>query len=158
MDEWLRKHREVNISRRVTNYIDPFPLEYRELVTAEGYAPDQEKLIDDYLLHNPTRNRALDMLPMFCHLDNEKLRAIVDDPRVKPRPTLHYRIPDCRVDNYDWSLTVAWRDYLQLDELARDSKRLDEVCAAYQKSLTPSPENKIKWHEQLASFLIPELL
>jgi hypothetical protein len=33
--------------------------------------PDLDTLIDDYLEYNPTRNRALDFLPLFLHLDED---------------------------------------------------------------------------------------
>ena len=56
---------EVDLSRRITSYIDPFPDEYVE-VLLDGPAPQSlESLVDTYLDFNPTRNRALDMLPLF---------------------------------------------------------------------------------------------
>ncbi|OBX33760.1 putative amidoligase enzyme [Halomonas elongata] len=35
------------------------------------YQPDLRTLIDDYLEYNPTRNRELDLLPLFAYLDPE---------------------------------------------------------------------------------------
>jgi hypothetical protein len=78
---------DINLTRRITSYIDPFPIEYVRKVIAPAYRPDLGTLIDDYLEHNPTRNRALDLLPLFLHLDEERVRAITDDPLIKPRPT-----------------------------------------------------------------------
>lgn len=157
--EWLKDRSEIDMSRRVTPYIDPFEKDYIRLVTAEGYSPDMDQLIDDYLEHNPTRNRALDMLPLFCHIDEERLRAKVDDDRVKPRPALHYRLPNCQIDESGWGLIRPWRDWLQVEALAGDPRRLEAVCRGYRKYLAnPASGLFSDWGEASARWLLPELL
>ncbi|MDX1496125.1 MAG: amidoligase family protein [Salinisphaeraceae bacterium] len=157
--EWLKDRSDVDLSRRVTPYIDPFEKDYIRLVTAENYAPDMDQLIDDYLEHNPTRNRALDMLPLFCHIDEPRVRAKVDDDRVKPRPALHYRLPNCQIDEKDWGLIRPWKDWLQIEALAADPKRLDAVCRGYRKYLAnPTSGLFSDWGEASARWLLPELL
>ena len=61
----------VDLSRKIAPYIRAFPGGYARLILEESYAPDRQRLIRDYLLHNPTRNRPLDMLPLFAHLKKE---------------------------------------------------------------------------------------
>ncbi len=157
--EWLRERSKVDLSRRVTPYIDPFEKDYIRLVVGEDYAPDLDQLIDDYLKHNPTRNRALDMLPLFCHIDEERLRAVVKDDRVKPRPALHYRLPNCQIDEADWGLIRAWRDWLQIEALASDPRRLDAVCRGYRKYLQNPTSGLFKdWSKTCTRWLLPELL
>lgn len=133
--EWLRERSRVDLLRRLTVYIDPFPLEYVRQVIDPGYWPDTTALIDDYLQENPTRNRALDMLPVFAHIDEDRVRARVDDPRIKPRPALHYRLPNCEIDVPGWGIGPAWRDWLQVERLAADRARLDAVCERYREYL-----------------------
>lgn len=129
--DWLMQRSKVDMTRRLSGFSAAFPGSYVAKVVATDYWPDQDALIDDYLAENPTRNRALDMLPLFLHLDKDRLRAVVDDPRVKPRPTLHYRLPNCEIDQPDWGVHLAWNDWLKVELLACDESRLNEVCAAY---------------------------
>lgn len=129
--DWLFARANINFTRRLTSYVDPFPVDYIRLVTAADYAPDLAGLIDDYLRHNPTRNRALDLLPLFAHLDPARVAAVTDDPLIKPRPAFHYRLPDCEIDRPGWGIAAAWNDWLQVERLAADPARLAGCCADY---------------------------
>ena len=129
--EWLVVHERVDWKRRVTPHINPFPKPYLRLVLAPGYAPGMRTLIDDYLRLNPERNRSLDLLPLFCHVDEPRVRQAVDDPRIKPRPTFHYRLPNCEIDIPGWSVMAAWRRWLLVEALAADPPRLEQVRAAF---------------------------
>lgn len=128
---WLLKRADINITRRLTNYIDPFPGAYLQLVLARDYWPDQAQLIDDYLQHNPTRNRALDLLPLFMHLDPERVQRITRDPLIKARPTFHYRLPDSEIGQPDWGFHQAWNDWVEVEWLASDTERLRDCCEAF---------------------------
>lgn len=157
--DWLRARSKVDLSRRVTPYIDPFEKDYVKLVVSDGYEPGMEQLIDDYLAHNPTRNRALDMLPLFAHIDEERVRATVDDDRIKPRPALHYRLPNCQIDEPDWGLIRPWRDWLQIEALAFDGRRLDAMCRGYRKYLqNPASTMFRDWSIASGRWVLPELL
>lgn len=46
-------------------------------VVAADYAPNLDRPIDGYLEDTATRNRALDVLPLFLHLDPGWVRAVV---------------------------------------------------------------------------------
>lgn len=129
--EWLRERSRVDLLRRLTVYVDPFPAEYVRKVVDPDYHPDLAALIDDYLQDNATRNRALDLLPLFSFLDEARVGAAVPDPRVKARPTLHYRLPNCEIDRPGWGVRQAWQDWLQVEHLASDPARLEEVCVRY---------------------------
>ncbi len=129
--EWLYQRADIDMSRRVTSYIDPFPTEYVRKVVDPGYAPDLATLIDDYLEDNPTRNRALDLLPLFAFLDHARVRGSVDDVLIKARPTFHYRLPDCDIHVPGWGLHLAWNDWVAVERLAADPARLLACCAAY---------------------------
>ncbi|MCK5769872.1 amidoligase family protein [Algiphilus sp.] len=128
---WLRERCHPDISRRLSPYIEPYPLAYARHILQPGYAPDQDQLIDDYLTHNPTRNRSLDMLPVFALLDEARVQAVADDDRIKSRPALHYRLPNCQIDEPDWRWREIWRDWLQVEHLAGDDARRQEMAAAF---------------------------
>jgi hypothetical protein len=156
--DWLRERSKVNLSRRITPYIDPFEKPYIRLLLREDYSPTQAQLIDDYLRHNPTRNRALDLLPLFAHLDEQRVRSAVDDSRIKSRPTLHYRLPNCEIDDPNWSLAQPWRDWLQVEALACDPPRLQHVTRQYREHLSGLAGGLFgDWAEASAGYLLPEL-
>lgn len=128
---WLSERHEVDLTRRLTPYIDPFGRDFAARVLEDGYSPSIGGLIDDYLEHNPTRNRPLDLLPLFAHLDEDRLSERVDDQRVAARPAYHYRLPSCRVDQAEWSLAQEWNLWVTVERLAADPPRLDDMRRAY---------------------------
>lgn len=129
--DWIKTRADINITRRLTSYVDPFPKEYVRKVISADYWPPINDLIDDYLRDNPTRNRALDMLPLFKHIDEKRVLAKAGDELIKERPTFHYRLPDCLIDQPGWGLHVSWKDWLQVEHLANDRPRLQACCEAY---------------------------
>ena len=91
---WLREEIKVDITREVLPHANPFPKEYARKVLDLRYQPDLDTFIDDYLADNPTRNRELDLLPLFAHLRPEHPHALLHGQLTKPRPTFHYRLPN----------------------------------------------------------------
>ena len=152
--DWIKEQAAVDLTRRLMPYIDPFPARYVRRVVDPDYWPEREALIDDYLADNPTRNRALDLLPLFAHVDPARVRRGVDDPRVKARPALHYRLPNCEIDRPDFSVVPAWRDWLQVEELVADEDRLRRLCAAYTEFLASPLERAFQsWAAELSQWL-----
>jgi hypothetical protein len=133
--EWLQTRADIDLARRATSYVDPFPGDFVRKVIAPDYWPEMADLIDDYLADNPTRNRALDLLPLFLHLDEARVRRVTDDPLIKSRPALHYRLPDCDIHLPDWGLAQAWNDWVEVERLAADGERLRGCCKAYARFL-----------------------
>lgn len=133
LEDWLRMVSGRDISRRLLYFANPFPRRYARAVLARGYDPDWPAFIEDYLEDNPTRNRDLDLLPLFAHVDRERLERHLQDPRVKARPTYHYRVPDSRIDEPDWSLTLEWNRWVLVEELAEDADHLEDMRQAFLK-------------------------
>lgn len=131
LSDWLVQRVNVDLTRRVSSYIDPFPKAYIRKVVSPAYQPTLEDLIDDYLVFNPTRNRSLDLMPLFLHLDPARVRAVTDDPLIKPRPALHYRLPNSNIHWPGWSIGMDWDDWCQVEFLAADQQRLDKCRVAY---------------------------
>lgn len=154
LEDWLRERAQVDLTRRLTFFADPFPKGYVRRTVAPGYSPNRAKLIDDYLAANPTRNRALDLLPLFVHLDEARVRARVQDERVKPRPALHYRLPNSEIDRPDWDLGVPWNDWLVVERLASDPARLMRLCHRYSDHLSaPLEQLGTDWSRQCNAWL-----
>jgi len=134
--DWIVDEEKIDFVRRLTTYIKHFRRDYIQLVVDENYRPDLATFIDDYLEENPTRNRSMDFLPLFAYLDEARVRAQLDDPRIKSRPTLHYRLPNCDIDSPQWNLDKPWREWLQVERLANDPDRLADICLRYRRALS----------------------
>ena len=133
LSPWLRAVMSLDVTRRLVAFADPFPESYVRLVTDGGYAPGLDRLIDDYLDANPTRNRELDLLPLFAWLDEARVRAKVDDARVSPRPTFHYRLPDADLGEVDWSIRLEWNRWLAVERLAEAPELLADMGEAWRR-------------------------
>jgi hypothetical protein len=131
MSPLLRRRIGVDVMRRILPYVDPFPLDYAHKILADDYAPDMDALIDDYIELNPTRNRELDMLPLFKHLDEDRVMAALDDPLIKSRPTYHYRLPDTRFSKPGWGAVEEWNRWIIVERLADDPARRQKLAEAF---------------------------
>lgn len=127
--DWLKERAEVDISRRISPYVQPYPEDYVVHVLQPDYQPDITTLIDDFLKFTPTRNRPLDLLPLFAHIDKERVMAApVEKSLIKARPAFHYRLPNCLIDESDWNLAQAWNDWVEVERLAADQAALSAAC------------------------------
>lgn len=133
--DWIVEQDQIDLTRKLTNYIKHFNKDYIQSVIDWQYQPSIEQFIDDYIQANPTRNRSMDMLPLFAYLDEPRVRDQLDDPRIKSRPTLHYRLPNCDIDNPHWNFDKPWSDWLQVERLANNSDKLQRMCQQYAQYL-----------------------
>lgn len=135
LHEWLVETGRVDFTRRALPYIRSFPEQYRRLAADPAYAPDLDVLVADYLRFSPTRNRPLDMLPLFCLTHEPVVRAALrgNEP-VKPRPTFHFRLPNCRVDEPDWTVAEEWNRWVVVERLAEDEERLTAMSREFLKT------------------------
>ncbi|MDX1598687.1 MAG: amidoligase family protein [Marinobacter sp.] len=139
--DWLKSRHQIDISRKFTSYIEPWSSPYIDLLVNDNYAPDTEQLMRDYLRFNPTRNKALDLLPLFADLDESVLAEYVMDERIKSRPTLHYRLPDCDIDNPGWHFSSVWNDWVVLEQIANNAEDLAELREQFRMSRKLSLRN-----------------
>ncbi|MBX3020893.1 MAG: amidoligase family protein [Bdellovibrionales bacterium] len=130
--DWLFVESDVTLTRRVAPYIHRFPNEYVDMVLNPSYRPDLDELMTDYLTMNPTRNRPLDMLPLFAHINPHKVFSYaVERDLVKSRPTFHYRLPNSQVDDPEWSVAADWNKWVEIERLACDPLRMREMSHDY---------------------------
>ncbi len=134
--ESLKASHEIDMTRRITPFITPFPRDYLKLVLDPTYEPDEAQLISDYLKFNPTRNRALDLLPLFAHMNEKLVRRKLPSEKINARPTLHYRLPNSRVDDREWSISREWQVYLEIENLVNDANDLARRVRAVQDQKT----------------------
>jgi len=127
---WLVEAHEVDASRKISPYIDLYPETYVKRVLCAS-EPGMEEIFDAYLEYNASRNRALDLLPLLAEIDEDRVRRAVDDPKIKARPTFHYRLPNCDIERSDWSLTSSWNTWWVVEQLAHRPEDLGELSAAF---------------------------
>ncbi len=152
---WLYEESDISIARKVAPFIHEFPEDYVSLVLNPAYEPKLGRLIDDYLLSNPTRNRPLDMLPLFAEIDRERVFAApVEKELVKPRPTFHYRLPNSMVDDPDWTIASDWNKWVEIERLAAEPARLREMSEDYFSTLNESLLfTRSRWAEKTRHWL-----
>lgn len=127
---WLVKAHEVNTTRKISPYIDLYPEKYiKQLLSRTN--PDMETIFCDYLEYNATRNRALDLLPLLAEIDEVRVRGCIDDPKIKARPTFHYRMPNCNIEHENWYLAQSWNIWWVVEQLASRPDHLNELSAAF---------------------------
>ncbi len=129
-EDALRAEAHIDLARRALPFVAPYP---RALVDAlaRGGIADMAGLIDLYLRHAPSRNHALDMLALFSHLDPVRVGRVMDLEPISARPTFHYRLPDCRIDEDDWSLALEWNRWILIERIAANPALLERLAVAW---------------------------
>jgi hypothetical protein len=136
LEAWLVEAIDVDLSRRIAPYIRPFPPAYRRIVLDPEYEPTWEVFVAHYVEHNPTRNRPLDLVPLIVHATGKDLSVAVKEwALVKPRPTFHYRLPNCEIHQPGWTPALDWNRWVLVERLAQSRELLHELGADYVATL-----------------------
>jgi hypothetical protein len=128
---WLIEELDIDISRRISPFIDHFPDRYVEMVLSPSYQPTVDHLISDYLQFSSTRNRPLDMMPIFAMLDEDQVSDALGDEKNSPRPTFHYRLPNSRIEDPGWTFRDEWNRWLEVEKLAANQEMLRKLSELY---------------------------
>ncbi|WP_144391868.1 amidoligase family protein [Pleionea sediminis] len=131
--DWIYAKEKIDVVRKITPYIDHFGKDYILKVVNPEYSPNKETFIKDYLEFNPTRNRSLDWLPLFAHFDKEWIKGLKEEALIKSRPTLHYRLPNCDIDNTQWNLQEPWSYWLKVEALANQPDKLEHLMEEFRE-------------------------
>lgn len=136
LNDWLRRESRPRRLAHRLGFGRNYPSAYMRRVVAADYWPDLDGLMDDYLAANPTRNRDLDLLPLFLHFDERRVRAKLPDEKIGKRAVLHYRLPTARVSQPGWSIVPDWNRWVAVERLAADRSRLEMLAATYRAAAT----------------------
>ena len=96
----------------------PYPRRYVDRLRSADAGQSIAEFTDDYLAFNPTRRRALDLLPLLLHLDAPRIRAALPREKIAARPVYHWRLPVARVERPGWTVLDDWNDWIELDAAA----------------------------------------
>lgn len=153
LQDYLVDAHAIDLSRKLLPYVDLYDESYiRTVLDYED--PDTDKLIQDYIEFNPTRNRALDMLPIFSTIDETFIQSKLDDPRIQARPAFHYRMPNCRIEDPSWNFETDWRIWCLVDVIANDRDSLSFLASEYSKWLDGQhASNGSNWAEFIKDWM-----
>jgi len=128
---WLLEKMNIDISRKISPFVDPFPAKFTAKILDVAYEPSKKQLIDDYLEYNPTRNRPLDLLPIIGMLNKQKVNRILESEKNTPRPAFHYRMPNSRIEDSQWTFTEEWNYWSVIENLAYEDEMLKKLSRLY---------------------------
>jgi len=131
IEDWLRTDDPIDESRRLLPFTDPYPTDFVRALIEAGPGATREHVTGLYLEHTPSRNRGLDMLPVFAQFEPDRIAAAISD-KTSARPTFHFRLPDCRIDEAGWSIADEWRRWLTVERVAADAALLDRLARAWE--------------------------
>lgn len=149
--DWLFDINRVDPMRRVTPYINTYPSAYLDLIFQYSQDITRKKMIEEYMEHNATRNRALDMLPLWKHLDEDIFQQFeLKDTLTQARPTFHYRLPNCEIEKKGWYLSESWNIWCVVEYIAANEDVLGNLINYRQQSREKSflIDDK-QWHSEL---------
>jgi hypothetical protein len=131
LEPWLRQQ-TLAADGRPRLLPASYPGSFVRRVLSPDYRPDLGGFIEDYLAANPTRDRALDLLPALLNLAPERVRDPLRYEKIKGRPVFHYRLPRAHVARPGWSIAPDWNRWVAVERLAADPDRLGGLIRAFQ--------------------------
>ena len=155
LQDWIKEETQVDFTRRITPYINPFPEAFINLALDLDYDPNLDQLLADYLHYNPTRNRPLDLTPILACLDKDQVMQSVQEPDlIKKRPAFHFRLPNCLIDQPSWTIAQEWNLWVTVETLAADPDKIAAMSADYLATRDPLVEFFLKdWPQRVRRWL-----
>ncbi|SDI90243.1 amidoligase family protein [Alloyangia pacifica] len=145
LEDYLKRAAGTDFSRRVMTWVAPYPRALVDRLAAEAPPATMTELIDTYLQLSPSRNHGLDMLCIFAQIDEARVAAAVDMELVSARPTFHWRLPDCRIDEDGWTLAQEWNRWVLVERVAEDTDLLRRLCAAWRDHRDSITSIRMDW-------------
>lgn len=153
IEDWLRAALPIDETRRILPFTAPYPTGFVRALLMLDPAADLDRLIALYVGHNATRNRGLDMLPLFAHLAPKTLPPALLASTAR-RPTFHFRLPDCRIDEPGWSLAQGWRRWVLVEQVASDSRLMRALARVWQDAHGPVTLSRHTWAQRAGDILL----
>ncbi|MDB5508449.1 MAG: hypothetical protein JWL93_918 [Hyphomicrobiales bacterium] len=136
LDTWMRADITRGDRRLAAQLAAPFPAAYRDALEQGPADQSQAEFVDLYLAHNPTRRRALDLLPLLLHLDPERVRARLPFEKIAPRPVFHWRLPVAHVGRPHWGVMEDWGRWLAIEA---EAARIEAAGTTAEARLVTTP-------------------
>jgi len=152
IEDWMRKAEPIDLSRQVLPFTDPYPTDLVQAFCEEGIV-DPDRAMELYLEHAPSRNYGLDMLPIFAWLNEDRVRDALGDDPTSARPTFHFRLPDCRIDEKNWTLRSEWERWLLVEQVAADRDLMSKLMKDWDDQHGSITLRRSPWAERCGEIL-----
>ncbi len=117
----------VERTRRWLPFVDPWPSAFVDALCVGAVTLPLQRA--NYARHVASRNHGLDLLPLFKDMDAETYGALFPAlSDIKGRPAFHFRLPDSRVDEPDWTLAKEWKAWLLVERVAANEALLSRLA------------------------------
>ncbi|MEO0386595.1 MAG: amidoligase family protein [Pseudomonadota bacterium] len=153
LEDYLRHAAPLDWSRRVLPFTGTYP---DALVDALAAARPRTTgaLLDLYTAFTVSRNHGLDMLPAFAAIKPDVVWSrLPGDTPVKARPAYHFRLPDSRIDEPDWSVTAEWNRWVWVEEVASQDALMETLCDARMAWTNTAHLSRGRWAEVVGQHL-----
>lgn len=132
MEDWMRGRIAIDYSRRILPFVDPYPASLVDRLCDPEIDWTLERLTGVYLSEAASRNHALDALPILKEADPGRVvEAVPQMDHKGARPAWHYRLPDARIDDPDWSIALEWNRWCAVERVAADDHLLGRLKGAW---------------------------
>ncbi|MDF1827655.1 MAG: amidoligase family protein [Legionellaceae bacterium] len=142
LNDWLKEIMPLDLSRKFSGFINDYPRSYCKKILSPAYQPNLDELIDDYLAENESRNRALDMLPLFAFLKKDIVQQY-PNIKINPRPTFHYRLANSQFSKPGWNLALEWERWLYIEALAKNTELRAMMASDYLRLSSSAWKSKV---------------
>ncbi|PRY73306.1 amidoligase family protein [Marivita geojedonensis] len=153
LEPWLRRKEQVDTTRRMMPFVGAWP---RGLISelANTRCDSLAEVMQICARHIASRNQSLDLLPLFKHAEPELFSRLFDTTdKTSARPTFHFRLPDSRIDEADWSLLQPWQLWRQVELVAANPDLLSALRSAWRTHDAAWFERKSVWVETIDGLL-----
>ncbi|MEC9104016.1 MAG: amidoligase family protein, partial [Pseudomonadota bacterium] len=75
------------------------------------------------------------------------------DDSTSARPAFHFRLPDCRIDEADWSLRGEWLRWLLVEEIAADEALLVKLLHGWEDAHGRVTLSRAPWARRCGEIL-----
>jgi len=152
IEDWLRTANPIDQMRRVLPFAAPYPRRLVRRLIALGRGARLGHVMDAYVQEAPSRNFGLDMLPVFAWIDAARIESVLTSA-TSARPTFHFRLPDCRIDEPGWSLDREWRRWRTVERVAANADALAELSQGWDAAHAGVPLPRAFWAERCGAVL-----
>lgn len=152
IEDWLRTANPIDHTRRVLPFSAPYPRRLVRRLIALGRGARLGHVMDAYAQQAPSRNFGLDMLPIFAWLDAARISSVLTSA-TSARPTFHFRLPDCRIDDPAWTLDSEWRRWRTVERVANSPDVVTELSQGWEAAHAGVPLPRAFWAERCGSIL-----
>lgn len=152
IEDWLRTANPIDQMRRVLPFAAHYPRRLVRRLISLGPRARLGHVMDAYAQEAPSRNYGLDMLPVFAWIDAARMGSVLTSA-TSARPTFHFRLPDCRIDEPGWSLDQEWRRWRTVERVAGDGGALTELSRGWEACDAGVPMPRAAWAERCGEIL-----